>query len=654
MRHEPIAATSAQRAPLGAAVTATGVRFAAWSRHAERLEVCLFDAATGRERERVAMERFGDVHAAEVAGLGPGALYGFRAYGPWDPRHGHRFDPAKLLVDPYAAAIDRPFRFAPRLARRGADTAGVAPRAVVADLPPRLAPAPPLFREGGLIYELSVRAFTKRHPGVPEALRGSVAALAHPTVIDHLLALRVAAVELMPLTAWIDESHLARRGLVNAWGYNPVLYIAPDPRICPGGLGELRATAAALHDAGIGVLLDVVFNHTGEGDAEGPTLSLRGLDNASYFRHDARHRLVNDTGTGNTLAFDRPPVRRLVLDAMRHFVERAGIDGFRFDLAPVLGRTEAGFSADAPLLAEMRADPVLGDRVLIAEPWDLGPGGYQLGRFPEPFLEWNDRFRIATRRFWMGARYELGPLATALAGSSQVFRGPKSRSVNYVASHDGFALADIVAYARKHNHANGEDNRDGSPENHSWNHGHEGPTDDPAIVAAREADVRALLATLFASRGTIMLTAGDEFGRSQGGNNNAYAQDNETTWLDWEGRDGALEGYVRALAAQRARLPFLSDPHFLTGAGDPPDVAWLSPSGRPMTPQDWESDVADALAMVLASGDRRAAALINRSRHPVAFRLPERAGFVWPRPTSSPARTLRIVEDHPRGRPPHD
>jgi glycogen debranching enzyme len=654
VRDQPAPAFEAEASGLGATPVPGGVRFSAWSRHATRLSVCLFDPRTGRETRRVPMERDGDIHTVLVPGLAPGARYGLRAHGPWEPALGHWFDPTKLLVDPYALALDRPFRFDPRLARHGHDTAGLVPKAIVTALPPPVPPAPPRFRPGGLIYEVAVRAFTMRHPAVPEHQRGTIAALGHPAILDHLRRLHVTAVELMPITAWIDERHLPPLGLANAWGYNPVVYLAPDPRICPGGLAELRATVETLHDAGIGVLLDVVFNHTGESDAHGPTLSLRGLDNAAYYRHDDEDRLINDTGCGNTLACEHPAVRRLVLDAMRHFVRQAGIDGFRFDLAPILGRLPQGFTPDAPLLTEIRTDPVLADRVLIAEPWDIGPGGYQLGRFPAPFLEWNDRYRITVRRFWKGARYELGPLATALAGSSEIFhRTPDSlatRSVNFVAAHDGMTLADLVAYARKHNEANGEANRDGEHDDHSWNHGHEGLTDAAAIRAARDADIRALLGTLFASRGTIMLTAGDEFGRSQRGNNNAYSQDNEITWLDWENRDRALEHNFAALSALRARLPLLSDPRFLTGSGVPPDVAWLAPAGHPMTPAEWEDEHADALAMVLGSETKRVAVLVNRSRHAVAFHLPKRPGFAWPRGTSAPARSVRILEDHPTGR----
>ncbi len=507
------------------------------------------------------------------------------------------------------------------------------PKAVVLDLPPPRRPPAPLFRPGGLIYEVPVRAFTRLHPDLPPRLRGTVAALAHPAVIDHLTRLGVDAVELMPITAWIDERHLGPLGLSNGWGYNPVVFFAPDPRLCPGGIAELAATVAALRGAGIGTILDVVFNHTGEGDVHGPTLSLRGLDARAYFRHAADGSLVNDAGTGNTLACDHPATGRLVLDALRHFVTRAGVDGFRFDLAPVLGRTATGFSPEAPLLRAMAADPILKDRVLIAEPWDIGPGGYQLGNFPPPWLEWNDRYRDRVRRFWRGDPHQLGPFATALAGSSDLYRPPVSRSVSFIAAHDGFSLADLVAYRHRHNEANGELNHDGHGDNLSWNHGVEGPTDDPAVLAERARDLRALLATLFATRGTIMLTAGDEFGRTQSGNNNAYAQDNPITWLDWQGRDRELEAFCAGLAALRRARPALADPTLLSGAPGPdgiPDVAWLTPGGSAKTAEDWESARGPALAMVLGrGGDGRLAVLFNRSEHEVTFHLPARPGHHW-------------------------
>ncbi len=598
----------------GACPAPGGVRFSVRSEEAERLFVCLFDEAD-RETDRIMLKREGAVHSASVPGLAAGTRYGLRAEGRYDPAAGLWFDPAKLLVDPYAVAIDRPCRYDPLLGRYGADTAALVPKAIVTRLPDPVPHAPPHFAPGGLIYELPVRPFTILHPDVPPLLRGTIAALGHSAVIDHLIRLGVDAVELMPIAAWIDERHLPPLGLANGWGYNPVGFLALDPRLAPGGIGELRATVAALHAAGIGAILDVVFNHTGESDALGPTLSLRGLDNRVYYRHAADGTLINDTGTGNTLACEHPAVRRLILDALRHFVVRAGVDGFRFDLATVLARGADGFNPHAALFAELAADPLLADRVLIAEPWDIGPGGYRLGQFPAPFLEWNDRYRDDVRRFWRGDG-RIGDFATRLGGSSDLFGGQATHSVNFVAAHDGFALADVTAYAAKHNEQNGEGNRDGHNDNASWNNGAEGPTDDPAIRAARRADAVALLATLFASRGTIQLTAGDEFGRSQQGNNNAYAQDNVLTWLDWPGRDRELEAFVASLAAVRRRHAVLRDPRFLTDA----DVAWLAPSGQPMWERDWNDPAAPGMAMRLDG----VAVLFNRSRAPLAFMLPGR------------------------------
>lgn len=627
--------------PLGAAITPEGIRFAVWSGAAERLWLCLFDGE--REAQRLELKPEGDgVHALLMPGLKEGQRYGFRADGPYAPEKGLWFDPDKLLADPYAVEIDRPYAYDVRLAARrgaGGDTASLMPKAVVRS-PPAPPPArPPLFDPGGLIYELPVRAFSIRHPDVPEKDRGTLRALKAPAVLAHLKKLSVSAVELMPVAAWIDERHLPPLGLANAWGYNPVTFMALDPRIAPGGLADLREAAAALHEAGIGVVLDVVFNHTGESDALGPTLSLRGLDALTYYRHDASGRLANDTGTGNTLACDRPVVRQLVLDSLRHFVRHAGIDGFRFDLAPVLARDADGYRKDAPLLAAMRADPLLADRVLIAEPWDIGRDGYQLGNFPPPFLEWNDRFRDDVRRFWRGDAGGVGALATRLAGSSDVFGrdgAATTRTVNFVAAHDGMTLADLVAYAKKHNQANGENNRDGHDENFSWNDGVEGETDDARVVANRRRDVRALLATLFASRGTIMLTAGDEFGRSQKGNNNAYAQDNRTTWLDWAGRDTELENYTAALSALRCAAPALRQVRFLTGradGGEPfPDVEWLSETGVPLDDVNWRDPARHRLAMILREGDAegsRLAVLFNGDRRASTFVLPRRDGYRW-------------------------
>lgn len=623
---------------LGATVTREGIRFAAWSQAARRLWVSIFDEQGNREIERLELQPEGEgVHALFVAGLGQGIRYGFRADGDYAPERGLWFDPAKLLTDPYAVEIDRSYVYDWRLAQRrgeGADTAPLMPKAIAAALPKPVQAAPPLFQPGGLIYEVPVRAFTMLHPDIPE-MRGTVAALAHPAVIEHLKKLGVGAVELMPVTASIDERHLPPLGLRNAWGYNPVTFMALDPRLAPGGIMELRNTVAVLREAGIGVILDLVFNHTGESDWLGPTLSLRGLDNQAYYRHSSDGGLANDTGTGNTVACDHPVVQEMVLDTLRHFVRDAGVDGFRFDLAPILGRVEGTFDAEAPMLRAMRDDPLLADRVLIAEPWDIGSDGYQLGNFPPPFLEWNDKYRDDVRRFWRGDAGMVGALATRLAGSSDVFatnRQNASRTVNFIAAHDGMTLADIVRYERKHNEANGEQNRDGHNENLSWNSGVEGDADDPAVWESRQNDQCGLLATLFASRGTIMLTAGDEFGRTQQGNNNAYAQDNEITWLDWAGRDQVLERYTEELLRLRRSMQALFDTSFLTGqpqAGSGmPDVAWLTETGAPFDEQCWQDPQRYRLVMILG-GVSRLAVIINGDRRACMFTLPERDGFFW-------------------------
>lgn len=562
---------------LGAHPTIRSTHFSVRAPDAREVTLCLFDADVER---RIAMTRAGDQWQAEVPGVGPGQRYGYRVDS----------DPSKLLVDPYAVQIDRAFAYDPRLSAPGEDTAAFVPKAVVpvpwVDGPP----PPPLFRPGGLIYELNIRGFTMRHPDVPENERGTVAALAHPAIIAHLQRLGVAAVELMPVVAWIDERHLPPLGLVNAWGYNPVAMMALDPRLAPGGIEELRRTVATLRDAGIGVILDIVLNHSGESDADGPTLSLRGLDPASYAR-EPDGRLTNHAGTGNMLDFGRPHVRRLALDTLNHFA-RLGVDGFRFDLAPVLDRP----AFDGSFLAEIAADPVLSTRVMIAEPWDIGPDGYRLGRFPSHWLEWNDRFRDDARRFWRGDG-NAGALATRVAGSSDLFGERATRSVNFMAAHDGFTLADVVRFAHRRNEANGEGNRDGHAGEVSWVADHPHDT------------VRALLATLFAARGTPMLTAGDEFGRTQHGNNNAYCQD-ELGWLDWEGRDRELEAFAAALSAFR-RGGTLQDQAWLHAAD------WRDPAERPMTPDHWRD--AEGFILRLPDGDDIITIRIDRAERRVTL-----------------------------------
>jgi glycogen debranching enzyme len=595
---------------LGVTLREGGAEIAVFSRHATRIEVCLFDE-NGRETQRIALaERQGDVHRGFLPGVREGQRYGLRADGPYAPEHGHRFDVAKLLVDPYARRLDRGFIHHPDLTLKGVETLALVPKAIIER--PVSVTRQRRAKTPDIIYEVPVKAFTMRHPEVPEKLRGTVAALAHPAVIDHLVSLGIDTVELMPLAAWIDERHLPPLGLHNGWGYNPITFMAPDPRVAPGGFAEIRATVQALQAAGLQVVLDVVYNHTGESDAEGTTLSLRGLDQASYYRHDGGFRLINDTGCGNTIAAETEPALRLILDAMRLWISEAGLDGFRFDLATILGRGKDGFSAGAPFFRAMESDPLLKDLIFIAEPWDIGPGGYRLGQFPPHWLEWNDRYRDDLRRFWRGDRGMIGTLATRLAGSSDIFgnRTPRN-SVNFLAAHDGFTLRDLVSYAHKHNEANGENNRDGTDNNFSWNNGVEGESDDAAVQNSRAKDLQGLLASLFLSRGTIMLTAGDEFGRSQQGNNNAYAQDNELTWLDWAHADRRLQSFVQSLIRMRRQHPSLSDGQFLKGAAADdtglPDVTWLRNDGQALREEDWndpERQLIGASFYDYGSGDR--------------------------------------------------
>ncbi|MFC7290748.1 glycogen debranching protein GlgX [Hirschia litorea] len=631
--------------PLGARFTSRGIAFSVWSPEASSMSVCLFDDGD-HEVQRLAMVKDGEgVWSAELEGGIAGIRYGYRADGPYAPDRGLWFDPNKLLLDPYATHLDRPFAYDARLAAsrdEKIDTAPLMPKAVVCEPFEPIESDRTAFKAGGLIYELQVRSFTKLHKGLPENIRGSVAALGHPKIINHLKKIGVDAVELMPITAWIDERHLGPLGLSNGWGYNPVSYFALDPKLAPGGLKELRIAVEALHKAGIRVFQDVVFNHNGESDMLGPTLSFRGLNSKEYFRtaEDKPDHLINDTGCGNSIDCNHPVVRRLILDSMRHFVQYAGIDGFRFDLGPALGRDDrkgGGFDPKARLINEMLEDDVLKDCVLIAEPWDIGPAGYQLGKFPTRFLEWNDAYRDDVRRFWRGDDFAVGKFATRLCGSSDIFETVgdvtdtnPTRSVNFIAAHDGFSLADMVSYETKHNLANGESNRDGHNENISWNNGVEGATDIVEINSKRRMDIKALLSTLFLSRGTIMLTAGDEFGRTQVGNNNAYAQDNEITWLNWSGRDKQLERHVQGLAEQRAKLGWDVDASFFKEG----DILWRRFDGELMTVKDWERPDLDAFAMEIT--EKNMLILFNRSdRHKT---------FIWHGATQTISpRTANVI-----------
>ncbi len=517
-----------------------------------------------------------------------GDAYGFRVEGPWQPNLGHRFDVSKLLIDPFAFMIDRPYIYRPELTQRNFDTAALVPKAIVCpplpDLPLRKITRPKM------IYELGVKSFTKLNPDVAAEIRGTISALAEPAIIAHLQALHVDTIELMPINPWIDERHLVALGLHNAWGYNSVQFGALDPRLAPGGLQELRDTIAVLHDNGIQVILDVVFNHSGESDQFGPSLSFRGLDNASYYAQ-TDGELHNDSGCGNTLALNQPAAMDMVLQTLRNFVLKCGVDGFRFDLATTLGRTQNGFEKDAPLLKAIEADTILNSRILIAEPWDVGPGGYQLGNFPPNWFEWNDQYRDDVRKFWRGDGWAANHLATRLSGSSDIFQSrTPSASVNFVAAHDGFTLRDLVTYQAKQNLANGEHNRDGNASEVTWPKG----------------DVRALLATLFLSRGTIMLTAGDEFGRSQKGNNNAYAQDNDSTWLQWRDMDLELLAFVRSLGQLRKRLEFFFSDDFLTAE----TAFWFDQLGEAL---DWSKSDLHYVGLKLSRDNRLCCIILNRS-----------------------------------------
>jgi glycogen operon protein len=612
-----------------------GVAFAVFSRNGERIDLCLFDDDGVSETARLPLPcRSGDIHHGFLRGAKAGQRYGLRASGPWQPELGHRFDATKLLIDPYATTVDRPFRWDARLAQHGVETGDLVPRCVVTDAlatHPATAAQTPAF-----IYELAVKSFTMRHPGVPEPLRGTLAALTEPAILSHLQRLGVSHVELMPAAAWMDERHLPPLGLANAWGYNPVNFFALDPRLAPGGSADLARLCAVYRAAGIGVILDIVLNHTAESDEHGATICLRGLDNAVYYRHasDDPGRLVNDTGCGHTLALDRAPVVRMAMDSLRRW-RSLGVAGFRFDLGTVMGRSDTGYSQDAPLFAAIGQDPDLSRAILIAEPWDIGPGGYRLGGFPAPFSEWNGRYRDDVRRFWRGDSGMAGALATRLAGSSDLFaaghRGPNA-SINFIAAHDGFTLADLVGYAAKHNEANGEGNRDGDNDSHSWNNGVEGESDDAAVKDARDRDVRALLATLFLSRGVPMLTAGDEFGRTQHGNNNAYCQDNTGFWLDWEGADEDRIAFVAELARMRREHAILRSDAFLTGEpaadGLPAGATWLKTDGTLVADADWFG--LDAFALLLSGEGQSLLIAINRGNRPVSFAMPAPPyGKVW-------------------------
>ncbi len=619
--------------PMGAHCDAGGVNFAVFSAHAHAIDLCVFDAEGTHEIARVRLPgRSGDVWHGHLADAGPGLVYGLRAHGPWRPDRGHRFNPMKLLLDPYAREIVGQFDWADehfaadRQHPRQMDMRDNAPRALKArvthdafdwqgDHPPRT----PLA--DSVIYEAHVKGFSRLNPALPEALRGTFSGLAHPASIKHLQGLGVSAVSLLPVHQHVDEERLVKLGLGNYWGYNTIGFFCPDPRFASGAVAhirdEFRAMVVQLHRAGIEVLLDVVFNHTAEGDSTGPSISFQGLDNAAYYRLHADAPLVheNHTGCGNTLDLREPRVLQLVMDSLRYWVTEMHVDGYRFDLATVLGRGDAGFERHAAFFTAVAQDPVLQRVKLIAEPWDIGPGGYQVGGFPNGWPEWNDKFRDDMRSFWLGHTVNRGTFARRLCGSSDLYqsrgRSPLE-SVNYVISHDGFTLRDLLTFECKRNEANGENNRDGTGNNLGFNCGTEGPTDDASVNALRGRLQRALLATTLLAQGLPMLCAGDEFSHSQGGNNNPYCQDNTTTWLDWAAADADLLAFTaRVLALRRAAQPF--GVRWYSGLTDPlglHDLAWLEFSGATLQGDAWNDSGARALACLIGEPGRSPAPLL--------------------------------------------
>jgi glycogen operon protein len=610
-------------APLGATWDGEGTNFALFSEHATAVELCLFDRAEdGREAAKIRLrERTDQIWHAYLPDVRPGQLYGFRVHGPWTPEEGHRFNPAKLVLDPYAKAVSGTIRWSDALSGYSmdspletrdltadpGDSAAGLPKCVVVE--PAFtwvddkAPRTPWNRT--VIYEAHVKGMTMLHPEVPEATN---------PIIDHLLSLGVTAIELLPVHHFVTERRLAEVGLTNYWGYSSIGYFAPDVRYATGGLGqqvaEFKTMVKRFHRAGIEVILDVVYNHTAEGNHLGPTLSFRGIDNAAYYRLDPRNRryYVDYTGTGNTLDIRHSRAMQLVMDSLRYWVEDMHVDGFRFDLAPVLAREEEDVSPFAEFFDVVRQDPIVSRVKLIAEPWDLGPNGYQVGRFPIGWGEWNGKYRDSTRKFWRGDPGQVGEFASRLAGSSDLFeasqRSPQA-SVNFVTCHDGFTLHDLVSYESKHNEANGEGNHDGTNDNRSRNWGVEGPTEAVHVIRMRERIKRNFLATLAFSQGVPMLSHGDEMGRTQNGNNNAYCQDGPLTWVDWRltPLERQLLGFTRAVFAIRVANPVLRRRNYFrhepAHPGGAKDLTWLRPDGKEMTEADWTDSSNHVLGMLI-------------------------------------------------------
>ena len=650
--------------PLGATWDGLGVNFALFSAHATRVELCLFDDQGKEEIERIELPEYTDeIWHGYLPDARPGQIYGYRVYGPYDPAAGHRFNHHKLLLDPYAKQLVGKLQWSEALfgytidspdgdlSFDERDSAAFVPKCKVIDPAFTWGEQPPIRVpwDSTLLYEAHLRGISMRHPAVPDALRGTCAGLTNPELLRHIRELGVTSLELLPVHAFVNDQHLLENGMNNYWGYNSIGFFAPHPAyLASGKVSEFKEMVAHLHAAGLELILDVVYNHTAEGNERGPTLCMRGIDNASYYRllPEDRRYYINDSGTGNTLDLSHPCVLQMVTDSLRYWASEMRVDGFRFDLATILGRHAHGFDERHGFLVACRQDPVLSKVKLIAEPWDCGPGGYQVGRFPPGWAEWNDKFRDNVRAFWKGDEGELAELASRLTASGDHYNQRGRRpfaSVNFITAHDGFTLRDVVSYDHKHNEDNNENNQDGTDHNRSWNHGCEGETHDPAIRQLRMQQMRNLLATLLFAQGTPMLLAGDEFGRTQHGNNNAYCQDNELSWVDWniDEEGHALIAFCQRLIDLRRSHPILRRRRFLVGHYNEElgvkDVTWLTPDGEEMSEAHWHDNQARCMGMLMdgraqPTGVKRSGAdatlllLLNAHHESRTFVLPEVAG----------------------------